>query len=175
MKQKLKSMRGFTLVEIMVVITIVGIILAVATVSFSAARENSNIKAETAQVNQFKLNLQLYRELNKTFPPGASGVYTDSCSKCQLTGDVTTAEMNQAIALWKSVADALTPKFTPVAKYTDKWGMPYAYDNNYNVSGSTNYTFLCSMGPDKILSTGSQDLDVGTFDVKGDDICMFLK
>ena len=163
--------RGFTLVEIMVVITIISILTSVLYVSFNAARDAAKISTEEATVKQLNLTLILYRSATNSFPPGV-----DNCSLCDLrTGNISAAQAD-----WDLVVAALAPKYIGDSISTDVWGNPYAYDNNYQEVDSNYYTILCSMGPDGQLQTflfGSEDAYNTTLTAeplaRGDDICFF--
>ncbi len=160
-----KHSRGFTLIELMVVITIIGILSTIAVMSFSTAREKSKIKAEKSTVESFRLSMTLYREATNEFPPGV-----DNCSGCSYG-----AESPTTIAAWKTVADSMVPIVMPRPIYEDTWGNPYAYDNNYTVPNTSYYSYLCSVGPNGVFETTGRPLTVANPTAGGDDICIFLR
>jgi prepilin-type N-terminal cleavage/methylation domain-containing protein len=167
--------RGFTLVEIMVVLSIITVILAIVLPSLTAVRANSRIKAETTSVGEIKLQLALYRDLHKTFPPGVSGSLLDGCTTCLLRPGAS-YDLTLATSQWQSIAAQLSGVSGGVTKIADVWGNPYAYDNNYRVANLARYSGVCSMGPDGILQTLDAPFLVETIpQVLGDDICHFFQ
>lgn len=73
MNSKLRTIRGFTLIEILVVIAIIGVLIAVAMASFSQARSNSRDKTRMADIEQVKAAMQLYAAANGTFHIAGAG------------------------------------------------------------------------------------------------------
>jgi general secretion pathway protein G len=161
---------GFTLVEILVVISMLGILLSIVVFSGADAREGAKVTAEEATINQLNVAIIQYRAATGQFPPGV-----DSCTLCDLrNGNLPAAESN-----WGLVVAKISPDYINKSITVDTWGNPYAYDNNYQVGGSQYYTTLCSMGPDGELQT-FLDSDVLDYEivagdplVRGDDICFF--
>jgi prepilin-type N-terminal cleavage/methylation domain-containing protein len=60
--------RGFTLVEILIVIAIIGLLSAVVFASLSEARAKSRDNARVSDLKQIELALALYREANGDYP-----------------------------------------------------------------------------------------------------------
>ncbi len=60
--------QGFSLAELLVVISIIGLLSSVIIVSVSNARQNSRDKVRIVDIEQLRLTLRLYAEENGTYP-----------------------------------------------------------------------------------------------------------
>jgi prepilin-type N-terminal cleavage/methylation domain-containing protein len=63
--------KGFTLIELMVVISIIVIFIAIILAAISTARENTREKRRIADLAQIEFALTLYKEKNREYPPGS--------------------------------------------------------------------------------------------------------
>lgn len=68
---------GFTLIEIMLVVVIIGILAAIATVSFSGRIGQSQESAAAASIEAISLALDLYEIDNFTFPQTLQALVSD--------------------------------------------------------------------------------------------------
>lgn len=71
--------RGFTLVEMLVVITIVAIVASIVLVSVNSAREKSRDVRRKADLKQIRLALEAYRSVNGRYPQAGSCAYGINC------------------------------------------------------------------------------------------------
>lgn len=67
-KQTNRLSKGFTLLELLVVIALIGIIASIVIVNLQESREQSQNAAVIAQVNEYEKALQLYFAENASFP-----------------------------------------------------------------------------------------------------------
>jgi len=65
---KKKKQNGFTLVELLVVISIIGLLSTIVFSSFSRAREGSRVSKRVADLKQIENALELYYAVNKSYP-----------------------------------------------------------------------------------------------------------
>jgi prepilin-type N-terminal cleavage/methylation domain-containing protein len=96
--------RGFTLIELMVVTSIIGILAAVLFASFDDARKLSRDKVRMSELKELQLAVELYKAQNGMYPTGCSGT-TD-----QWTGEGAQSGFGIACATY---IDSLTPDYLP--------------------------------------------------------------
>ena len=82
------SLHGFTLVELLVVITIIGILVGLLMPAINAARESGRRTQCTNQLKQIVTAMVNYETANRSFPPGRAGCdgFTGSPCGSGLTG-----------------------------------------------------------------------------------------
>ncbi|PIR58360.1 MAG: hypothetical protein COU70_01305, partial [Parcubacteria group bacterium CG10_big_fil_rev_8_21_14_0_10_35_15] len=78
----MKKFKGFTLVEILVVVTIIGLLTSIAAVSYSQFLKQSRDAKRKADLEQIRAALEMYRSNNDAYYPGT------------MTGDCTNAVYN---------------------------------------------------------------------------------
>ena len=102
------SKRGFTLIEVLVVISIIAILSAILFASFGSAREDARNKALRSELKEVQLALELYRSQNGEYPPtadqsignpctssggGVDSANTQGCGSNAIIGDPSTGEV----------------------------------------------------------------------------------
>ncbi len=132
--------RGFTLLEIMVVLLIIGLLLAVVAGGINGFREGAEIQTTDAKVQSLVAQLTQYKSLGGQYPTQGQGL--DSLHR--RPGDPQPKRWNQAI---KNEADLM-----------DVWGTKffYRYPGSHNPTGFDVY----SAGPDKQPDTSD---DIGNW------------
>ena len=128
---------GFTLVELMVVISFIAILATIVTVSVLGVRDDANVSAAQAQIANFKTALTSYNLAFNRFPSGSEGLE---------------ALINNEK---RSFLDA---KAVP----TDPWGKPYVY----TLVGPREFRIV-SYGADGQSGGSGYDADVTSDNVKG--------
>ena len=107
---RLAGGRGFTLIEIMVVIVILGILAAIAVPRIMSKPDEARVKAAQAEIAQILQALDLYRLDNYRYPTTEQGLAALAARPVQ----------EPVPANWKSYL-----KQAP----NDPWGRPYQYLN----------------------------------------------
>jgi general secretion pathway protein G len=69
-----KALRGFSLIEIMVVVTLMGILMTIATVYFMGRLEEGRIQTARTQVHEISNALDLYKLSHGSYPTSAEGL-----------------------------------------------------------------------------------------------------
>ncbi len=80
-----KSIRGFTIVELLIVVVVIGILAAIVTVAYTGITSRANNAKTLAAVNSWAAAIQLYRADNGVFPTsnsclGSTTTYPDTGS-----------------------------------------------------------------------------------------------
>jgi general secretion pathway protein G len=74
-----KKQRGFTLIEILVVVAIIGVLTSILIVNYNQARENSRDKIRKSDLKALQLAVELYKSQKGSYP-------TMGCSRNTWTG-----------------------------------------------------------------------------------------
>ncbi|MCK4386985.1 MAG: prepilin-type N-terminal cleavage/methylation domain-containing protein [Candidatus Pacebacteria bacterium] len=74
-ENKNKFLTGFTLTELLVAMAIIGILSAIVLTSMSGARERAKDGRRITDIKQIQLALELYYDVNSTYPDTDTGIY----------------------------------------------------------------------------------------------------
>ena len=142
MNKRLNSRAGFTLLEILLVVIIIGMLVGVAVVKLGGKAKEALVTATRDQIHNYESAFDLY-ELDNGFTPT-----TEQGLQALITQPSTPPVPNN----WKG------PYLKPPVIRKDPWGHDYIYKNpgQHNTSGYDLYT----PGPDGI--EGNED-DIGNW------------
>ena len=125
MKIHKRKKSGFTLLEIMIVLVIIGILGALVAPKMSQYMDDSKVKGASLEINSLSNALQSYFSRNGEYPSRLFAV-KDYFDNMKLS------EQNRPL---------------------DPWGNPYFYKTSNNGGVKNQYFFLKSAGPDQIMDT----------------------
>lgn len=145
MNNKTKKQQGFTLLEIMVVMVILGLLVAIVAPNILGRGEEARLQVARTQISQISSALDLYKLDNFNYPSTEQGL---EALASKPAGFPEAKNWNKN-GYMKSV---------PV----DPWNNPYQY-----VSPGVNGPFdLYSWGPDGREGGEGDDADIGNWDLK---------
>lgn len=137
---KYKGQAGFTLVEVLVVLVIIGLIMGLAAQTVFKKSDSANIDAANIQIKSFKQALELFELDVKRFPT------TDEGLKALVSRDAVEEEDAE---LWKG------PYIRSGEIVKDPWNKDYVYQLNEDEDGGKPY-YLYTPGV-----TGKPETKVG--------------
>ncbi|MBT8089467.1 MAG: type II secretion system major pseudopilin GspG [Gammaproteobacteria bacterium] len=139
---RVKRQQGFTLIEIMVVVIIIGILAAIVAPNVIGRIDDAQITKAKAEISNIENALKFYRLDNFTYPTTEQGLQS-----------LVTKPTDPNIRNWKTggYLDRL-PK--------DPWGNPYQYLN----PGNNNEIDVYTLGRDGRPGGEGLDADIGNWD-----------
>ncbi len=144
--------KGFTLVELLVVISIIGLLSSIAVVSTNATRQKAKIAKVNADLLQIVKQIEVARTNSNTTLMGVTGSNASdwACRGLNVDGATPSSLCLPALAL----------AFTRIGfagLIYDPWGHPYMIDENELEGGSCAHDMVYSVGLDFVDSGGGGD------------------
>ncbi len=138
--QSVRKQRGFTLIELMVVLAIIGILASLVVPNILGRADDARMTAAKTDVGNLMQALKLYKLDNQRFPTAEQG----------LQALVTKPTTEPVPSNWKSYLDKLP---------TDPWGKPYQYLN----PGLKSEVDVMSWGADGQTGGEGVNADIGSW------------
>ena len=138
--QSVRKQRGFTLIELMVVLAIIGILASLVVPNILGRADDARMTAAKTDVGNLMQALKLYKLDNQRFPTAEQGL------QALVTKPTTEPVPNN----WKSYLDKLP---------TDPWGKPYQYLN----PGLKSEVDVMSWGADGQTGGEGVNADIGSW------------
>jgi len=145
MLKRPKGQRGFTLIEIMVVVVIIGVLGAIVVPQFMSRPDQAKVTAARIDIQAISTSLEMYRLDNAHYPSTLQGL--EALAK-RPAGTPLARNWNPQGYL----------KNVPV----DPWGMPYQYLNPGVRAANGGYD-LYSLGSDGVAGGEGHGTDIGNW------------
>lgn len=139
--------KGFTIVELLIVIVVIGILAAITIVAFNGVQQRAKNTQATSDLTNIKKAMLAYKARHGELPPtGDAWNYSTNPPTCNVINNVITA--------------LATEGYTGL-KATDPWGNCWGYDDNdcNTTSPAGTATNIESVGPDGV-NGGTDDVMV---------------
>lgn len=146
------KIRGFTIIELLVVISIIGLLASVVLVAVNNTRQKGKIAKVAADFHQIQTQIDIIRDQqNKTMLQ----ITGSGCSDCSFRDGLSVNSHAAALVILGNSWKNLGLKGSPL----DPWGSPYLMDENEYEGGSSDcrYDQLFSAGPNTIDEVGGGD------------------
>lgn len=134
--------KGFTIVELLIVIVVIGILAAITVVAFNGVQKRGHEAKMKSDITQIKKAIQGARVANNTTFGGVTSVWSTGGTCGSKASGTNLATLDKATdACWQTYNTALsrisTASGIDVRNIVDPWGRPYMLDENEHEAGTT--------------------------------------
>jgi general secretion pathway protein G len=140
LKRNSNSQKGFTLIELMVVLVIIGVLAALIVPNVLDRADDARVSAAKTDVSNLMQSLKMYKLDNQRYPSTEQG----------LTALTAKPSVGPAPINWKPYLDKLP---------NDPWGNPYQYLNP-GIKGEVD---VMSLGADGQVGGEGKNADIGSW------------
>lgn len=134
MAAKHEQYSGFTIVELLIVIVVIGILAAITIVAYNGVQDRANGAKIQADLNQFTKATQMARINEAKVLGEITGSWYTALPCLDKASGTDLATLDKSDACWASYLAALdaisTASGVDIRNLTDPWGRPYAIDEN---------------------------------------------
>lgn len=131
--------KGFTLIEVMVVIGIIGLLAGVVLSAMNGARESAKKKTAMAQLREIRSGINLLEADTGKWPNGCPVSNTSGSAEHQInsanSGLVTAPIISSDPPCGWNAGDIAAWKGPYISATIDPWGNPYRFDPDYHTNG----------------------------------------
>lgn len=152
MRRRSKDNAGFTLLELIVNLAIIGLLAAIAIPAYIAFRDKAKIAQAKSDLHSIQLAIeQLANDTGKWPGPQNVGVTADAEVWDLSAANAGLVKTNGGFSNWSGPYMKSVPK--------DPWGSNYFFDPDYRIKG-VNYPVIGSFGPNKCCQNTYDSDDV---------------
>lgn len=136
--------KGFTLIEMLVVISLIGILAALSLLSFTSVQKQARNTVRKSDLKQYQNALEAYANLSSGLFPSRTTVTSASVALCNdlnsvLEPDITCSEDPKSIPVYRYISDGTCTAGTACATKYVLWA-------NLENKTVTTYWVVCSNG-----------------------------
>lgn len=117
--------KGFTLVELLVVLAVLGIIMAAFTTTVTAAQERARKSQAETEVKMIHQAILAYENYQKTQSSGAGSADLETMTNAEVNDDTLDFLFGGGFAESGKMPSLLQAKLSKGGKMLDPWGIPY--------------------------------------------------
>jgi type II secretion system protein G len=144
MKAWARKQTGFTIVELLIVIVVIGILAAISLIAYNGVQNRAKVSQTNTLFASIKKGMLAYKVDKGELPPiGDAWNYDTNPPSCGYPSLVVTTLRDEKYATGLSARDA--------------WGYCWGYDDNDCNSGANSASNLVSVGPNGVFNGGTGD------------------